>query len=308
MKRFTHLLILFVALTASAAPKRLGDGVISTSTDEFGGAITPDGKTIYFNRSIPRSYFYVICISHLRNGKWSRPEIAPFSGHWRDSDPVLSPDGHRLYFVSDRPWPGQKDPNFDVWVVNLDSQHPNVAHHMKGAVNSEWNEYFASEANDGTIYVASERKGGVGPADVYRVPRGDGSYPVAENLGPQANAKNAYTLDALVAPDQSFLIMGGFGRSTGDSDLYVTRNKDGVWSEAEPLAAVNTAAREYSPRFSPDGKDLIFTSERGIETEPRDGPVTYEMLVHGATGIGSGLGNIYRIPLSELGLTIGRTR
>ncbi|HYM61172.1 MAG TPA: hypothetical protein VEZ11_09795 [Thermoanaerobaculia bacterium] len=300
---FVFLAALLAGPSAPAAPQRLGDGVFSTSADEFGGAITPDGKTIYFNRSVPRSYFYVICVSHLRHGQWSRPEIAPFSGRWRDSDPVLSPDGHRLYFVSDRPWPGQKKPNFDVWVVDLAGPRPNIARHMDGAVNSDENEYFASEASDGTIYVASERKGSIGGADVYRVKRAGGKYPVAENLGEPVNAKGAASLDALIAPDQSFLIIGSFGRSApGDSDLFISRNNNGVWSAPEPLAAVNTGAREYSPRFSPDGKDLIFTSERGIPAQLQGVAATYDMLASGAAGIDSGLGNIYRIPLGELGL------
>lgn len=297
------LFALCVTVAASGAPERMGDGVFSTSADEFGGAITPDGGTIYFNRSVPRSYLYVICISHLRNGSWSRPEIAPFSGHDRDSDPVLSPDGHRLYFVSDRPWPGQKDPNFDVWVVDLDGPHPDTPRHVEGAVNSDKNEYFASEADDGTIYVASERQGSIGGADIYRVRRVGGEYPAAENLGEPVNAKGTASLDALIAPDQSFLVIGSFGRSgPGDSDLFVSRNQDGVWSAPEPLAAVDTDAREYSPRFSPDGKELFFASERGVPAEQHGVRVTYDALLRGAAAINSGLGNIYRIPLHELGL------
>ncbi|MGZ4808271.1 MAG: TolB family protein, partial [Thermoanaerobaculia bacterium] len=109
------VLITACALSSRAADIRmLGEGVISTSADEFAGAITPDGRTIYFDRSIPRSVLYVICVSHLVNGRWTAPEVAPFSGQYRDSDPVLSPDGKRLYFASDRIWPGQKEPNFDI--------------------------------------------------------------------------------------------------------------------------------------------------------------------------------------------------
>jgi Tol biopolymer transport system component len=296
------LVVTMIACTAAAAPRRIGDGVISTSADEFGGAVTPDGKTIYFNRSIPRSYLYVICLSHLRDGKWSHPEVAPFSGTWRDSDPVLSPDGRRLYFASDRPWPGQKDPNFDIWVVDLAGPQPDVPRRIEGPVNSKHNEYFASEASDGTLYVASDRPGGVGGADVYRVKRVGDRYPVAEDLGEPVNKKDTATLDVLIAPDQSFLIMGTFGRTDGDSDLFLARQHDGVWDAPEAIAAVNTEAREYSPRFSSDGRDLIFTSERGIETAKRSRQITYAELTAGASSVESGLGNIYSIPLSEIGL------
>src|SRR2546421_11040523 len=93
------MLILLFAIGAIM----IGPGVISTPDDEFAGAITPDGQTIFFNRSVARSYLYYICIAHKTNTGWSKPEVAPFSGRWRDADPILSLDGKRLYFVSDRP-------------------------------------------------------------------------------------------------------------------------------------------------------------------------------------------------------------
>jgi hypothetical protein len=297
------------ALISSAAEiHMLGEGVISTSADEFAGAITADGRTIYFNRSIPRSVFYVICVSHLVNGRWTAPEVAPFSGQYRDSDPVLSPDGKRLYFASDRIWPGQKEPNFDIWYVELSGPNANVPRRIEGPLNTDANEYFASEAGDGTLYVASDKPGGLGPANVYRAARIGDAYPIVEDLGEPVNEKGVFSIEVLTAPDQSYLIIGCFGKAggAGDSDLFVTRRADGKWSPLEALTAINTAAREYSPRFSADGKSLIFASERGLTTETRTGPITYDELLKKARSITNGLGNIYTVPLADLG--IGGTR
>jgi hypothetical protein len=297
-------------LKAAPSPEMVGEGVISTGADEFGGSITPDGGTIYFNRNVSRSYLYIICVAHQRHGQWAAPAIAPFSGHYRDSDPVLSPDGKRLYFVSDRPWPGQKAPNFDVWVVDLDGPHPNEPRHLEGAINSEANEYFASEAADGTLYFASARAGGTSDCDLYRARRVDGAYPVAETLGPDVNPPRTASLDLIVAPDQSFIILGSFGQrpgSVGDSDLFISRQHDGKWTTPESLA-INTTAREYSPRLSPDGEWLLFASERGLPTEPRDDPRTYDELLKRTQLPRNGLGDIYRIRLRDLGIDDRRTR
>jgi Tol biopolymer transport system component len=288
----------------------IGEGVLSTPADEFAGQMTPDGQTIYFNRSIPRSVFYAICVSHRKNGKWTRPEIAPFSGHYRDADPVLSPDGKRLYFASDRPKPGQREPDYDIWVVELTGPRANIARRVEGAVNSDGNEYFASEASDGTLYVASSREGGIGGPDfpdIYRVPRVGDRYPTAENLGEPVNRKGVFTIETLIAPDQSFMIIGCFGHPAGksDSDLFVTKQSNGKWSEPESLP-VNTVAREYSPRLTPDGASLVFTSEQGTPTEKRDRPITYDELVTSATRTTNGLGNLYSIPLRELGIGGGQ--
>src|SRR5262249_14372643 len=89
----------------SEAPKAemMGEGALSTPDDEFGGALSSDGKTIYYDVTVPPHYLYIMCESHLVDGKWQRPEVLPFSGQYRDSDPVLTPDGKTLLFASDRP-------------------------------------------------------------------------------------------------------------------------------------------------------------------------------------------------------------
>jgi len=66
--------------------KLFGEGVISTPFDDFGATLTPDGKTLFLTRSVPRSNVYVILRSDLANGRWSEPEVAPFSGQYWDFD------------------------------------------------------------------------------------------------------------------------------------------------------------------------------------------------------------------------------
>src|ERR1700753_631034 len=86
----------------SPEPSLFGEGVISTADDEFGGAFTPDGHTFFFakkTQSTLRSSTIVICVSTYRNGQWSIPEIAPFSGRYKDFNPAISLDGKRLFFI-----------------------------------------------------------------------------------------------------------------------------------------------------------------------------------------------------------------
>src|SRR5262249_230599 len=46
--------------SAEEKPELLGAGVISTQDDEFGGQLSGDGATLYFNKSVPRSQLYTI--------------------------------------------------------------------------------------------------------------------------------------------------------------------------------------------------------------------------------------------------------
>src|SRR5882724_12038974 len=88
----------------------IAPGVLSTPADEYGAAFSPDGRTVCFTRRSPTTTtrpFLVLLVSHLRAGRWSEPEVPPFSGLTNDFAPSFSPDGRRLFFTSDRPAPGR---------------------------------------------------------------------------------------------------------------------------------------------------------------------------------------------------------
>lgn len=284
--------------SAAPRPEIVGEGVISTADDEFGGSITPDGKTIYYDVTVPPHYLYVICESRLVNGKWQKPTVLPFSGQYRDSDPVLTPDGNTLLFASDRPRNGVESQNFYIWSATRTRKGWSDPKLLEGPVNSEGSQVFASMARNGNLYFTSNRN--KGQFDIYRSRLVEGKYQEAESLGPAINGDGVWSLEALIAPDESFLLIGSFGRQPtfGNADLYISFNQNGVWSTPKNLGPViNTPAREYSPRLSPDGKWLIFTSERGMQTEKRDRPFSAHEFSGRANGVLNGLGNIYRIPM-----------
>src|SRR6185295_7118613 len=91
----------YTSATPLDEPRLFAPGVLSTPADEFGGQFTADGRALFLNRSVPRSQLYTIFLSRFLGDRWSAAEVAPFSGQWRDFDPVLSADGKRLFFISD---------------------------------------------------------------------------------------------------------------------------------------------------------------------------------------------------------------
>jgi len=284
-------------------PGMIGEGVISTPDDEFGGTLANDGKTLYFDKTVPAHYLYALCESRREAGKWGKPEVLPFSGEYRDSDPVLSPDGETMFFTSDRPAKrGALDEHrFQIWQVRKTGSGWSKPALVPGAINSEGSQVFASITKNGTIYFTSSRK--TGGYDIFRSKLVDGKYQEAEDLGPKINGPGIFSLEAWIAPDESYLLIGSFGReeNLGRSDLFVSLNQNGVWSEAINLGSiVNTQAREYSPRVSPDGKWLYYASEMGMPYEKRDQPITYQQYTEGMKSVRNGLGNIYRVPLEPI--------
>jgi len=119
-------------------------------------------------------------------------------------------------------------------------------------------------------------------------------------VGPGVNGANWLNLEAYVSADESVLIVSAYGHEDGfgDSDLYASRRCGGTWGPLANLGEpVNGAAREYSPRITPDGRTLLYASERGLPTEPRKKGMSYDELVRRIRGVENGLGNIYAVPL-----------
>lgn len=112
----------------TAQPRLFAPGIVSTEFMETSATFTPDGKTVYFTRSDFQFTDNTILKSHFSSGKWREPEVASFSGIWRDSEPHVAPDGNKLFFVSNRPVkPGDKPlvvtsgnrsfPGANIWYV-----------------------------------------------------------------------------------------------------------------------------------------------------------------------------------------------
>jgi Tol biopolymer transport system component len=290
---------------ASAAPMReprlFGEGVISTRDDEFGGQFSADGRTLWFSKSVPRFHIDTIFVSEFRGGQWQEPQIADFSGIWHDYDPTLTPDSKRLYFISDRPSQNAKShPNYDIWYLDRTPGGWSVPKNAGAPINGAWSSHFAVTTNDGSLYFTSDHPGGKGYLDVWVSRLVDGRYQEPSNLGDTINHAEWANFEVYVAPDESYMVVSAYGHddSLGDCDLYVSHRRGGVWQPLQNLGpTVNSAARDYSARVSPDGKYLIYTSERGVPTDARTTPWTYAEFTRAIRSVRNGLGDIYQIDL-----------
>jgi hypothetical protein len=316
------LSLITIAVFARPAPEPalFGEGVISTSADEVGMALSPDGKDAYFVRRTPitvGSPLEVICHSHLQGGTWTTPEIAAFSGQYRDLAPAMAPDGSKLFFISNRPEDDGSRAgdaprsDFDIWFVERSGAGWSPPEHLGPPVNSPAQEYGVSVAANGTLYFASNRPGGKGTYDIYRSRwTGDG-YQAPENLGDAINTDGPELLPA-VSPDERLLVFAAYGRPDeivgvhgeyNKGDLYVSNRVDGIWSRARNAGPrINSGAGESAPAFSADGKWLFFVSERGFATYRLPRRLTYRELQNNLTRTRNGMGNVYQIASAALPL------
>ncbi len=250
-------------------PARFAPGVVSTGLYERDVAVTPDGKEVYFTVVGGQYRFASIIAVREEAGRWTGPEVVPFSGDSTvmDIEPFVSPDGRRLYFASNRPRPGHPDHdrNIDLWYVERSGKGWGQPVNLGPPINTDGEECFPSLTRDGTLYFTRNGKGGA-PDTVLRSRLAEGRYGQPELLPAQVNAGRT-RFNAFVAPDESFLILAvvGLPGAIGPSDYHVVfRSADDRWSEPVNLGRpVNLPETQgWAASLSPDGHFLFFMSNR----------------------------------------------
>lgn len=292
-----------------AEPEIFAPGIVSTGMYTRDLAMTPDGNEIYFGVAV--GGFTVIMQTKSENGRWTKPEVAPFSAdpRYMNLEPFISPDGQRFYFLSNRPPAGgDLEPdevgtwvNQDIWVMDRTGDGWGEPYNLGPPVNSDAAEYFPSVTSDGTIYFTRTPEG-TRESYIYRSRLQNGSYTEPERLGAEVNSTMSQ-FNAFIAPDESYLILGVFGRedSRGSTDYYVVfRDRDDSWSGPINLGdRINTPrGGEFSPYVSPDGKYFLFMSTRTRSPEEFPEELTHSYLEEVYNGPRSGNCDIYWVDAS----------
>ena len=170
---------------------------------------------------------------------------------------TLSPDGKTaLWFSRNRPGgPG----GYDIWVSRHDGQRWRPATPV--SFNTPGREFDpAFSANGRVVYFCSDRAGGQGGDDLYRVSMGsEGRFGEPVNLGPAVNSA-ADEFAPMLSPDAGTLLFSSNrAGGAGGHDLYVAAMVRGVAQPARPLpGALNTAAQEFDATFLGDGRTVVF--------------------------------------------------
>ena len=283
----------------------VGEGIISTDGDELGGGVTPDGKTLIFEKSAAPHYLYIMCESHLVNGKWSasgnsadlrrvsRYRSGACAG-WRVDFVCVGSSGRRKRFAS---------------MVDLACAARCERMERTGACagsgeqrrkpgicvdRGEWKYLFCEFAENGRLRCISRE------ACEWRVRRGGGLGREFQWTGDRYVRGDDCAGRELFAVGE-FWAAGRSGQLGPVGELPGRRNVD---QTGQFRAENQWKSTGLQSRISGDGKWLYFTSEKGFLDERREQAYTYQLLtdefevcrerlgkpVSGATGAGFGGG------------------
>ena len=256
-------------------PDIFAPGIISLDDRyELNSEFSPAGDEFYFELSTTTPeekkqgiYFYVIMVSRLVDGVWTKPVMAPFSGEYATMDHYFSPDGNRLYFTSDRPNSLESTPKNNIWYVQR--------------TDDGWSEpsmvgppVYSPEIRQGQVALAANgsmvfRTGD----DLFYSKFLDGQFTEPVLLPETINSPYAES-KPYIAPDERFLIFVRYDMPEsidGGRGMYISfRKEDGTWTPAR-----NTGIIGSLPKFSPDGE--IFFFSRGGDIYWVDADVIYNL-------------------------------
>jgi len=263
------------------APTIFAPGEIAGNADDGAAAFTPDGNTMVFMRGTDS---FTLMESHRAHGRWSAPVPAAFSGHWRDLDPTMAPDGSYLLFVSNRPAaPGQPPidevfgkqrragDGMNLWRVDRRGDGWGTPVRLPDTVNACSTTFAPSVASDGGVYYI-----GCDPQDgTLRLLHAwvrDGHYlaPIRVAIG----GDRFVIRDPAIAPDRAFLVVSM--KPVGSQQPYrlaISFHSEAGWSMPQDLGdAVNGGKHSMGAQLGPDHRTLYFYSDRRLAPpDPRAG-------------------------------------
>lgn len=287
-------------MTASDQPELFGEGIISTDLNERDLTIAPDGSELYFTvNNINNSVRAIIGMK--RDGQeWTAPEVAPFSGRYKDIEPYFSPDGNRLYFASTRPVDGTDEKtDYDLWYVERAGDSWGQARHLPVSVNPGGDEFYPAVAANGNLYFTATDS--LGNENIFLSVWEGNNYARPVALGSAVNT-TTYEFNAYISPDERVLIFSSYGRDDGygGGDLYVSHKDDnGDWQPALNLGdSINSPFLDYCPFVDWENGILYFSSNRKDDTAG-DTTWNYGQIAGQSRSTLNGLGNLFKVRLPE---------
>ncbi len=255
----------------------IGDSINSTYPD-YCPVLSADEQELFFTSRRPAlgdstkdiygNYYEDIWMSYAKpGGGWTMAKDigTPVNSAGNDATVSISADGQTLLVYKDNT---EGDGNIfasyrkgNVWTT---PQYIDSAN--QGIVNSPSREPSASVSPDGqTLYFVSDRPGGLGGTDIYKVNLQDnGSWGAPTNLGPTINTK--YDEDApFIHPDDSTMFFSSKGHNTmGGYDVFVTHlNNKGEFTEPKNMGyPINTPDDDIYFTLSGDGRRAYYSSVR----------------------------------------------
>ncbi len=248
---------------------------INTQYPDYSPVISIDENALFFTSQRLRKdssnidiinqntggYFDDIYVSYRnRLGEWQEPEILNLNSEGPAATMNVSPNGQVLYVY------GAEDEG-SIMESTLVGETWTTPQKMDAPINlpNSWETHVAVTSDGETVYFISNRKGGSGGRDIWRVKKlPTGEWSEAYNMGPVLNTP--FEEEAVfISPDEKTLYFSSQGHnSMGGFDVFRSDiDESGNWTEPVNIGyPINTVDDDVFFVTSADGRRAYFSSFR----------------------------------------------
>lgn len=156
---------------------------IASSYWEGGACVSPDGKTYFFSSEREGGFggSDIWMVEKINKKDWGKPVNlgAEVNSKFDEAGMFLAPDGKTLFFCSNGP---NSMGSYDVFKTVLENGKWSTPQNLGYPINSSSKEGQITVSADAKVaYISSERKGGLGENDIYKIDLKD--YAILEKDG-----------------------------------------------------------------------------------------------------------------------------
>jgi len=221
-----------------------------------GISMTRDGRQLFVtlrgpDRNAARAFRDHVALVRYERGRWTRAvPLRPFASGTSERDPLVSPDGRRVYFSSTAPRPTETGEHsaYRVWYMER-SDTGWSAPIYADSLNPRAESSVAALTADGSVYLVAGEVGTPASLDIYRsTPRAGGrghSTPLRVEEWSTPVSEGWVSVD----PAGEFAIVSRQPVADSSHLLLSVRRGNG-WSPLEPLRfSGSNALRAYDYRY-----------------------------------------------------------
>lgn len=233
-------------------------GSVNTDGHEASISVSWDGQFLFIYKDDDGDGN--IYMSRHVDGSWTNAEKMPdeINSKYYENHAYLSPDGEKLYFLSDRPGGfGGKD----IWMCKKTGNNKwSKAENLGSRINTEYDEESPVLLSDGkTLYFSSKGHESMGGFDIFYSIYEDNEWSYPQNLGYPLNTSDddvffVPTLDGREAYYSSITNEG-----TGEMDIYRIL----ITSDLKQLAVLNGEVKDTIKNEGILSKISVYDFETG---------------------------------------------
>jgi len=268
-RRFGDRIEIYAIPALGGSERRLGE------SRAFGSAKvtwTPDGKFLAIS---DRDSVHVpdgIFLLSVDTGEKQRLTSPPAES-WGDWEPTLSPDGRTLAFIRVAAASGARDIYLLPLTETRTAGEPRrLTFDERFVTDLDWT------ADGREVVFCSNRAGG---ASLWRIPATGGSAEPLVPSGEQASRISVSRQGHLLA----------YARSLINTDIWRLEMLSGLGKRSSSTKLISSSGSQTSPQYSPDGKKVVFMSNRSGSQEiwvcNSDGLNAVQLTSFGGPGVGT---------------------